>query len=89
MMHRTKHVAYQPDVAGDCGEQHLAVLCRTAKNVSKVKLIEGARSALSNWNEEVRSLLFYEIAANTLFTAHNRICFKTVQSPEVSKMFQY
>jgi hypothetical protein len=89
MMHRTKHVAYQPYVARDCGEQHLAVLSRTAKNVSKVKLIEGARSALSNWNEEVRLLLFYEIAANTLFTAHNRICFKTVQSPEVSKMFQY
>jgi hypothetical protein len=89
MMHCTKHVAYQPDVARGCGAEPLAVRPRTAKNVSKVKLPEAPRSALSKWNEEVRPLLFSKNAANTLFATHDRICFKTIQNLELSKMFQY
>lgn len=75
-----KHVAYQPDVTRDCGEEPLAAPAQTAKNVSKVKLPKASGSLESKQNEETRSLLFYEIAANTLFTTRERICFKTIQN---------
>jgi hypothetical protein len=52
-------------------------------------LAQEARSASDKWNEEVRPLLFSKIVSNSLFTTRERICFKTEQSFEVSKLFQF